>query len=303
MSIPVNGLRGGAAVVGADSFIGFRVAASLIASGIKVAAIGLRDLPDLMGAECRRTDDCRSFDLPPECGLVFYCHDVAQDRELHIQALSALCEQLAAMHSVDRQVHLCCFSSANVCNAAGCRIGEASELYPHCLRDAAVVQAEMLLRAWCCLRRNAVSPHVFRHGELYGEPSPFPTAAGHVNACLEMARHGRPLVFYGDLNQARTLTHVDDLARAATAAMLRGLVPGVVNVPGEKLSVVRYLMAISRHYGVDWEPVARRPEVPDENLPFPSGDRLLNSSLFKSIVPDFKPAYRFRGWLARQSRQ
>ena len=98
---------------------------------------------------CHKTDYLH-FDLSPECNLVFFCHDVAADRDLHVRSLEALCEHLAAIHSVDRQVHLVYFSSTNICNANGRRIREDSEIYPHCLRDAAVVQAvKSFQRAYC----------------------------------------------------------------------------------------------------------------------------------------------------------
>ena len=177
------------------------------------------------------------------------------------------------------------------------RITEKSEIHPHCLRDAAVVQAEMLLKTWCGLSRNAIAPHVFRYGELYGDPDLFPMAAGHVNECLSLARQGRALSFYGNLDQMRTLTHIDDFATAVAAISLQDFAPNLVNIPGERLSVVDYLMAIAERYGVDWEPTTKRPDVIDENNPFPSCDRILSSALFKSLLPDFKPKRRFKKWL------
>ena len=295
-------------VIGADTFIGSHLAKAMAASGHKVIGYGAHEAVVSQHAEAMalpvaityKLTDYLHYELPADCGLVLFCHDVSLDRELHIKALSALCEHLAASHTGDRQVHLAYFSSTNICNANGRRITEDSEIYPHCLRDAAVVQAEMLLKTWCCLSRNAVAPHVFRYGELYGEEDAFPTPAGHVNECLANARRGRPLVFYGNLNQRRTLTHIDDFADAVASVLRRGLAPGRVNIPGENLMVVDFLMGISGHYGVDWEPTIRRPDAVNENVPFASCDRLLDAAVFKSVVSGFKPKHRFKSWLAKQ---
>ena len=281
-------------VIGADTFIGSRLAKAMAAVGHRVTAYGTRET-----TTCRKTD-YRHFDLSPECNLVFFCHDVAADRDLHVRSLEALCEHLAAIHSVDRQVHLVYFSSTNICNANGRRIREDSEIYPHCLRDAAVVQAEMLLKTWCSISRNAIAPHVFRYGELYGEADAFPTHAGHVNECLALARQGKTLVFYGNLNQARTLTHVDDFASAVAAVLQEDFTPSRINIPGEKVTVAEFLQKIAEHYGVEWEPTTQRPSVLDENVPYLACDRLLNAAVFKSIVPDFKPKHKFANWLAVQ---
>ncbi len=287
-------------IIGIDTFIGSHLAKAMAASCHKVIGYGTDEAAASSAAITYKPTDYLHYNLPPECNMVFFCHDVALDREQHIQALSALCEHLAAIHSKDRQVHLVYFSSTNICNTNGRRIREDSEIYPHCLRDAAVAQAENLLKTWCSLSGNAISPHVFRYGELYGEEDRYPTPAGHVNECLAMARQGKPLVFYGNLNQKRTLTHIDDFAAAVVEVLHRGFTPSRVNIPGEHLMVVDFLMGISGHYGVDWEPTASRPVVVDENVPFASSDRLLNAAVFKSIVPDFKPKYRFKSWLSNQ---
>lgn len=287
-------------IIGADTFIGSHMAKAMADSGHKVIAYGMNKAMTLPDAITYYTTDYLHYNLSPDYKLVLFCHDVAMDRDLHVQALSALCEHLDAIHSVDRQVHLVYFSSTNICNANGHRISENSEIYPHCLRDAAVVQAEMLLKTWCSLSRNAIVPHVFRHGELYGESDAFPTPAGHVNECLTLARRGRPLEFYGNLNQARTLTHVDDFAEAVVAVLEEGFTPSRINIPGEKVTVVDFLMGIAEHYGVEWEPTIQRPVVLNENVPFLSSDRLLNAAVFKSIVPDFKPKHKFANWLHHQ---
>ena len=287
-------------IIGIDTFIGSHLGKAMAASGYKVIGYGTHALAAPDDAITYKTTDYLHYDLPSDCPLVLFCHDVALDRDQHVQALTALCEHLAASHSVNKQVHLVYFSSTNICNTNGRRIREDSEVYPHCLRDAAIAQAENLLKTWCSLSGNAISPHVFRYGELYGEEDRYPTPAGHVNECLAMARQGKTLVFYGNLNQKRTLTHIDDFAAAVVEVLQQGFTPSRVNIPGEYLMVVDFLMGISGHYGVDWEPTASRPAVVDENVPFFSSDRLLNAAVFKSIVPDFKPKYRFKSWLSKQ---
>ena len=287
-------------IIGADTFIGYHLAKAMAAVGHRVTAYGTQDAMSQPIAMTYHKMDYRHYDLSPDCNLVFFCHDVAEDRDLHVQSLASLCEHLAAIHSVYRQVHLVYFSSTNICNANGRRIREDSEIYPHCLRDAAIVQAEMLLKTWCSLSRNAIAPHVFRYGELYGETDAFPTHAGHVNECLALARQGKTLVFYGNLNQARTLTHVDDFAEAVAAVLQEDFTPPRINIPGEKVTVADFLEKIAEHYGVEWEPTTQRPSVLNENVPFLACDRLLNAAVFKSIVPDFKPKHKFSNWLQRQ---
>ncbi len=289
-----------AVVVGADTFVGSHLAKALADCGCAVTAYGTADAAVLSDGIAYCKTDYLRYDIPESCRLVFFCHDVSQDRELHTKALSALCEHLSSTHAMNKQVCLCYCSSANICNADGHRITENSEIYPHCLRDAAVAHAELLLKTWCCMSRNAVSPHVFRHGELYDDADTITTTAGHVNECLSLARQGKDIEFYGNLNQLRTLTHIDDFASAVTSIALQDFIPFVVNIPGEKISVVEYLMAIAERHGVEWIPTAKRPDAIDENNPAPSCDRVLSSVVFKSLLPDFKPKHRFKKWLNLQ---
>ncbi len=289
-----------AVVVGADTFIGSHLAKALADCGCAVTAYGMADSLVLSdGIACRKTDYLR-YDIPESCRLIFFCHDVSQDCELHTKALSTLCEHLASTHAINKQVRLCYCSSANICNADGHRITENSEIYPHSLREEAIAHAELLLKAWCCMSRNAVAPHIFRHGELYGDADTITTTIGHVNECLSLARQGRDITFYGNLNQLRTLTHIDDFTSAVVAIALQDFIPSIINIPGERISVFEYLMAIAERYGVEWIPTAKRPDVIDENNPAPSCDRILSSVVFKSLLPDFKPKHRFKKWLNLQ---
>ena len=93
---------------------------------------------------------------------------------------------------------------------------------------------------------------------------------------------------------------IDDFADAVVEVLRHDLAPGRVNIPGENLMVVDFLMGISGHYGVDWEPTIRRPDAVNENVPFASCDRLLDAAVFKSVVSGFKPKHRFKSWLAKQ---
>ena len=270
------------AIVGADSFIG-----SALANAFKAAGRTVYDIPS----------DSDRFDIPPECGFVFFCHDVSLERDFHIRVFSALCQYLSSTHSTGNQVHLCYFSTANICDGGGRQIGEAATVYPHNLRELAVCQAEMMLKAWVSMSRGAIVPNVFRHGELYGEADMPHTNAGHVNECLRLARDGKPLSFYGNLNQKRTLLHVNDLADSVITLLSKEIIPNLINVPGETLSIYDYLAAISEHYGVELNIGTGRSD--DDNLPPYSCDRVLSSSLFRSEI-DFKPKHRFKKWLNLQ---
>ena len=85
-----------AVVVGADTFIGSHLARALADCGCAVTAYGMADsqvLPD--GIAYHKTDYLR-YDIPESGRLVFFCHDVSQDCELHAKALSTLCEHLVS---------------------------------------------------------------------------------------------------------------------------------------------------------------------------------------------------------------
>lgn len=271
-----------AVIVGADSFIGSCLARTLAKAGCDVQSV---------------VGDYMHYNIPQECGLVLFCHDAFGDRDLHTRAFSALCEHLAATRSAGRQVHLCYFSTANICDGDGRQISEKSSIHPHNLYELAVCQAEMTLNAWVCLSRGVIVPNIFRHGELYGDADAPRTDAGHVNECLRLARDGKPLTFCGNLGQKRTLLHVEDFAYAVVALLSRDIIPNLINIPGETLNIYDYLSAISDHYHVELNIGTQRRF--SENLPPYSCDRVLSASVFRSEL-DFKPKHRFKTWLLSQ---
>ena len=239
----------------------------------------------------------RSRDITVADGapVVVYCDDIAADRDGHVRRLTALCEHLAA-RSV--QTHLVYVSTAAVCNPRRGRIGETAEVHPHNLREAAAVQAEMLIRAYSCLSRNAIAPLIVRHGELYGDDA----LSGQVASLVAAARAGRPLSHYGSLNQKRTLTHIDDFADAVAAILPLQVLPSLINIPGETLSMADVLMTVADRFGVDWQPLSQPPSPPDESAPHTSADCVLATALFKSELPEFKLSHRFKTWLRTQGR-
>ncbi len=273
----MNVLHHIAAIIGAaDTAMGRALARSLRSAGFEVLDVGI------------------SGDIPAECNLVLYCHDAAVETARHATILELLCHKLAATRTPDSQVHVCVFTPAGAC-AASTHIREEAALHPHSLRELAYVQAEMALLAWNAVSSATIVPHIFRHGELYGEVDSL-RPSSHVSACLEQARAGRGLLLPGLGAQKRTLTHIDDFADAVSALLKQDLWPSPINIHGERLAIIDYMNAIAEHFGVE---LAMSRDCRSEDLPRSFGDFVLSSALFNSEVA-FKPRYRFKKWLATQ---
>ncbi len=293
-SVGYNGRSGNAVVVGADSAIGCALARSLADAGFDVIGLGEAKTSPCAGlAEYRRTDYA-SFGVPADCNLVLFCHDAALNADRHVPALTALCRELAAQRTDANQVHVCLFTPANACEADKGRVKEDSPLCPHSIRELAHVQAEMTLHAWCFLSHMAIIPNIFRYGELYADLPAGLTLAGHLSACIRRRRNNEQLESPGLGNQKRTLTHLDDLAVAVAALLKQDFIPSVINIPGETMAIIDYLILLDNHPEQEMPMVSRY----DDDLPWGVGDRVLSPALFKSELPAFRPKYRFSQWLS-----
>ena len=280
------------AIVGADTALGRSLARTLAGQGCQVVGLGEMSLvPDCEMAY--RQTDYASFDLPVDCGIVLYCHDAAQSPARHAVLLDNLCRELSASRTPANQVRLGCFTPANACESKARSITESAHLHPHGLRELSYAQVELLLHAWCNLSRTAILPMIFRHGELYGTPSGL-QLPGHVAQCLRIAQARQTLRLPGLGIQKRSLTHLDDLAAAVGAFLSSDCPQNIINLPGERQSIIDYMGPIADHYQTD---LVMSSDCYDDDLPWGLGDRVLSTAQFRTVLPDFRLEHRFRPWL------
>ena len=255
---------------------------------VTTPAPATRPSPATSGQVSYSQTDYASFAIPDDCNLVLYCHDATRSPDRHLTALDTLCRTLAATRTGMNQIHVALFTPATACQTSA-RIRENAALQPHSHHDLLHAQAELLLHAWCFRSRTAILPNLFRHGELYG------LSTGHIAASLRHARSGHPLQLPGLGNQKRTLTHLDDLAAAVATLLKDDFTPSPINLPGETLTVIDYLLPIADRFGVDLD---MTPDSYSDDLPWGIGDCVLSAALFKSEAPTFRLRHRFRSWLA-----
>ena len=95
--------------------------------------------------------------------------------------------------------------------------------------------AEQLCRAYAGLAGTPMAVAVLRYCTVYGPPA----AARHgLRRFIEAAMAGRPLVVYGDGDQTREFTYVDDVVRASLLAMTAPVGVEAVNIGGRRLSAL-----------------------------------------------------------------
>ena len=268
-------------LIGSDTFIGGSLAKAMTAAGRHI-------MPSL-------SDNIADVSIPEGCNTVLFCHDVSMETERHAAMLDALCRRLSEKHADGNAVHVCLFTPATVCQPSGGIVREDSPTRPNGRCGVAACHAELLLHAWQEMTSNAIIPHIFRYGELYGEPCGKETRLGHLNAALQLARQGKPIQMRGFGLQKRTLTHIDDFSHAVAAILSEYGLPRIVNIPGERMAIAQYMNAIAAAFNVGLDYQASKTDF-DENLPPYSGDCVLSSSVFRGLVT-FKPQYKFMKWL------
>jgi nucleoside-diphosphate-sugar epimerase len=269
------------ALVGSDTFIGSALAKAMEASERHVMPCQSASAADVS--------------IPDGCNTVLFCHDVYMETERHAALLDALCRRLAEKHADGNPVHVCVFTPAAVCQPTGGVVRENSPTRPYGRWGVAACHAELLLHAWQEMTSNAIIPHIFRYGELYGEPCGKETGLGHLNAALRLARQGKPVQMRGFGLQKRSLTHVDDFSRAVAAVLAEYGLPRIVNIPGERMPIAQYMNAIAAAFNVGLEYQASKADF-DENQPSFSSDCVLSAAVFRSLVA-YKPKIRFMKWL------
>ena len=269
------------ALIGSDSFIGGSLAKAMAAAGRHVMT--------------SLADNVADVSIPDGCNTVLFCHDVSLETERHAAMLDALCRRLAEKHADGNAIHVCLFTPAAVCQPSRGIVREDSPTRPNGRCGVAACHAELLLHAWQEMTSNAIISHIFRYGELYGEPCGKETGLGHLNAALQLARQSKPIPMRGFGLQKRTLTHIDDFSRAVATVLSEYGLPRIVNIPGERMTIAQYMNAIAAAFNVDLDYQASKTDF-DENLPPYSGDCVLSSSVFRGLVT-FKPQYKFMKWL------
>jgi nucleoside-diphosphate-sugar epimerase len=89
--------------------------------------------------------------------------------------------------------------------------------------------AEQLCQAYARLRSPAVQVAMLRYFTVYG-PRQRPDMA--IRRFIEAALAGRPIVLYGDGEQTRDFTYVEDIIRANLLAMAAPIRAQVINIGG-----------------------------------------------------------------------
>ena len=111
---------------------------------------------------------------------------------------------------------------------------------------------ENILNVMLCNKGNYASPIIFRLGIPYGNELNTAEGYGFVNLFCSLAmRHNEfEVPFLSDVK--RTLTYIGDMCDAA-AITENAILPLIVNIPGEILTIGEIASAISKHYGVSFK--------------------------------------------------
>jgi nucleoside-diphosphate-sugar epimerase len=260
-------------VTGAAGFIGSTLAEALVAAGHEVIGLDAfipyyprpmkeANLAPLAGAAGYRFGevDLRTDDLDPWLdGADAVIHEAAMaglmrswtDLELYtscnILATNRLIE--AAERAGVRRFVLASTSSVYGLEAVG---DEDHALEPSSPYGITKLAAEKLVLAHVAL--NGLPATIIRYFSIYG-PRQRPDMAYHrfIEAMLDR----RPITVYGDGEQTRSNTYIDDAVTGTLLALERGTVGGIYNIGGGRtISLNDAIGLIAGHVGV--EPIIER---------------------------------------------
>ncbi len=267
-------------VTGAAGFIGSTLAEALVTDGHEVVGLdafipyypreikegnldGLRTRPSFRFAEV----DLRTADLDPWLdGADAVIHEAAMaglmrswsDLELYtscnILATNRLIE--ACQRAAVGRFVLASTSSVYGREAVG---AEDQPLEPSSPYGITKLACEKLVLAH--VASSGFPGTIIRYFSIYG-PRQRPDMAYHL--FIEAMLDGRPITVFGDGQQTRSNTYVDDAARGTMLALERGKPGGIYNIGGGRtISLNDAIALIGSHVGV--EPmIAREPARPGD---------------------------------------
>jgi nucleoside-diphosphate-sugar epimerase len=297
-------------VTGAAGFIGSHLSEALIDDGHQVVGLdsfvesyaradkeaNLRDLTARDGFEFLELD-LRSDPLGPAVrGIDAVVNEAAMaglsrswtEFDLYvgcnIQGLKRLLDAMVDA-GVGRLVHAST-SSVYGLEAVG---DEHRPLRPVSPYGVSKVAAESLISAY--EQEFGLSTVVLRYFSIYG-PRQRPDMAYH--RFIEAMLDGRPIAVYGDGEQSRSNTFVDDCVRGTIAALDSGVEGRTYNIGGGQVITLNEAIAtIAEALGV---------EPQTEHRPRPSGDQLHTAADFGRATADFgyEPRVPVRDGLRRQ---
>ncbi len=267
-------------VTGAAGFIGSTLAEALVAEGHEVVGLdafipyypravkernlaGLHETPGFTFAEA----DLRTADLDPWLdGVEAVIHEAAMaglmrswtDLELYascnVLATNRLIE--AATRAGVQRFVLASTSSVYGREALG---AEDQPLEPSSPYGITKLASEKLVLAH--ITASGLPATIVRYFSIYG-PRQRPDMAYHL--FTEAMLDGRPITVFGDGEQTRSNTYIDDAVRGTILALQRGAVGGIYNLGGGKtISLNEAIALIAEHVGA--EPVIdRQPARPGD---------------------------------------
>ncbi len=286
-------------IVGADTYIGAHLAKYWLKSGSEVCGCGMSlHLPAELESVHYMPTDYKTWSFADlDYDWIIICLEPPSTAEQYLGIMRSFCDYVE-MHKLESCI--CYISTFLICKSNSKRaITEDCCLTPRSEYEMAIAAAESYLAMRSYRSDNILQAHIIRMGELYGCELTMRDAnvSGLLRMSIRDAMDGRPLTMYGLGLKKRTVTHVADACRFAISYMNLDFAPRRINVPGEKMQIVKFLMAIACHYGVDVGLAAAEQHSIFFNRY--AGDQALSDSLARSLVP-YKAQHSFNGWLSRQ---
>jgi nucleoside-diphosphate-sugar epimerase len=267
-------------VTGAAGFIGSTLSEALVAAGHEVVGIdafidyyprpmkeanlrGLADAPGFRFGEI----DLRTDDLDPWLdGAEAVIHEAAMaglmrswtDLELYTSCNLIASNRLieAARRAGVRRFVLASTSSVYGTEAVG---DEDRPLEPSSPYGITKLAAEKLVLANVAL--HGFPATIIRYFSIYG-PRQRPDMAYHL--FTEALLDGRPITVYGDGEQTRSNTYIDDAVAGTILALERGATGGIYNIGGGRtISLNDAIGLLAEHVGVD-PLIDRKPARPGD---------------------------------------
>ncbi len=286
-------------VIGSDTYLGAHFTKYWLAAGYEVYGCGrATKLDESLSRAKYFTGDYSTWHFPI-CNYdwILLCLDPRDGLDLHLKILESLCDHLV---NQGLKSHLCYPSSFAVCEGNSQRpLEEKASLTPHSELEMTIAAAELYLRMRSCRADGKLLTYILRMGEIYGDEFGFDDAPGLFNFYLRNAVRGDELPMYGLGLKRRTFTHIADACNFAIQYMKLDFPPNTMNVPGENMRIVDFLMAIACHYEVE-TPLAS----PDENNVYCNrfaGNQVLSRKLATSLI-NYELKYEFKAWLSQQPR-